>query len=99
MADIFERVLKSPRLPAAAHHPANWPLQMLQEWAEHQAGRAAAARTAIVRSRGFRAARAGLDSYNPDFILIWGDDRYENSREDGASDGNSFAKRFIAQTP
>jgi hypothetical protein len=30
---------------------------------------------------GFRAARADLDVFNPDFILIFGDDQYENFRE------------------
>jgi hypothetical protein len=38
MAGIFERALNSPRLPPAARDPANWPPQMRQEWAEHQAG-------------------------------------------------------------
>jgi hypothetical protein len=84
MAGIFERVLNSPRLPPAARDPANWPPQMRQEWADHQAGRAAGAH----RHRaieGFRAVRAALDAFNPDFILIWGDDHYENFREDGVA--------------
>src|SRR6478752_6174558 len=41
MAGIFERVLNSDRLPAAARDPANWPSAMRHEWSEHQAGRAA----------------------------------------------------------
>ena len=31
---------------------------------------------------GFRAVRRALDAFNPDFVLIWGDDQYENFRED-----------------
>jgi hypothetical protein len=31
---------------------------------------------------GFRAVRASLDAFNPDFVLIFGDDQYENFRED-----------------
>jgi hypothetical protein len=84
MAGIFERVLNSPRLPASARDPDNWPSQMQQEWAEHRAGRAAAAH----RHRaieGFRTVRAALDAFEPDFILIWGDDQYENFREDGVA--------------
>ena len=27
-------------------------------------------------------ARAALDAFNPDFVLMWGDDQYENFRED-----------------
>src|SRR5215469_18522604 len=77
MAGIFERVLNNPRLPAVAREPANWPSPMRQEWAEHQAGRAAAAhrRRAI---EGFRAVRAALDSSHPDFSLTSGDDQHEN---------------------
>ena len=26
--------------------------------------------------------RAALDAFNPDFVLMWGDDQYENFRED-----------------
>ena len=26
--------------------------------------------------------RAALDAFDPDFVLIWGDDQYENFRED-----------------
>ena len=32
--------------------------------------------------QGFRTLQAEIDSFNPDFILIWGDDQYENFRED-----------------
>ena len=98
MAGIFERVLNSPRLPPAARDPANWPPQMRQEWAEHQAGRAAPAH----RDRaieGFRAVRAALDSFNPDFILIWGDDQYENFREDGVAPFCVFALERLTRIP
>ena len=30
----------------------------------------------------FRQARAELDAFRPDFVLLWGDDQYENYRED-----------------
>ena len=30
----------------------------------------------------FRAIRKALDDFNPDLVLIWGDDQYENFRED-----------------
>ena len=30
----------------------------------------------------FRAVRKALDDFNPDLVLIWGDDQYENFRED-----------------
>jgi hypothetical protein len=90
MAGIFERVLNSPKLPAAARDPANWPLRMCQEWAEHQSAEAAAAHRQRA-AEGFRAVRAPLDTFNPDFVLIWGDDQYENFREDGVAPFCVFA--------
>ena len=98
MAGIFERVLNSPRLPPAARDPAGWPPQMQREWAGHQAGQAASAhrRRAV---DGFRAVRAALDSFNPDFILIWGDDQYQNFREDGVAQFCVFALDAIESRP
>jgi catalytic LigB subunit of aromatic ring-opening dioxygenase len=98
MAGIFERVLNSPRLPAAARDPANWPPQMQHEWVQHQASRAAPAhRDRAVE--GFRAVRAALDAFNPDFILIWGDDQSENFREDGVAPFCVFALDTIDSHP
>ena len=31
---------------------------------------------------GFRRVRAELDAFRPDAVLVWGDDQYENFRED-----------------
>src|ERR671922_312357 len=31
---------------------------------------------------GFRKARRLLDDFAPDFVVIWGDDQYENFKED-----------------
>ena len=31
---------------------------------------------------GFRTLRAEIDAFKPDFLLIWGDDQYENFKED-----------------
>ncbi len=98
MSGIFERVLYSKNLPEAARDPANWPAAMRQEWAEHQAGTAAPAH----RERavdGFRTVRAALDSFNPDFVLMWGDDQYENFREDGVASFCVFALDGIESQP
>ena len=32
--------------------------------------------------RSLRNARAQIDAFRPDFIVVWGDDQYENFRED-----------------
>jgi len=98
MAGIFERVLNSKGLPAAARDPANWPEPMRQEWAEHLAGRAAPAHRARA-IEGFRAVRAALDAFKPDFVLTWGDDQYENFREDGVAPFCVFALDAIESRP
>ena len=98
MAGILERVLQSPRLPDRMREPAAWPAAMRQEWDDHRAGLAAPAH----RRRsvdGFRAARAALDAFNPDFILMFGDDQYENFREDGVAAFGVFALDEVESTP
>ncbi|MSP00925.1 MAG: extradiol ring-cleavage dioxygenase [Acetobacteraceae bacterium] len=98
MAAILERVLQSPRLPDRMREPTAWPAPMQNEWAEHLAGRAAPAhRKRAVEA--FRAARAALDAFNPDFILMFGDDQYENFREDGVAPFCVFATDEIESRP
>ncbi len=31
---------------------------------------------------GLAKARAAIDEFKPDFVVIWGDDQYENFKED-----------------
>ncbi|GIT02341.1 MAG: hypothetical protein CM1200mP27_09660 [Chloroflexota bacterium] len=31
---------------------------------------------------GFRRLRYEIDAFNPDVVLVWGDDQYENFKED-----------------
>ena len=62
--------------------PARWPEPLRQELAANENGGAAAEhRRRLVG--GFRKAREALDAFKPDLVLIWGDDQYENFREDG----------------
>ncbi len=98
MAGITERVLKSPTIPDSMRQPTAWPDEMRREWDAHRAGRAAPAHRA--RSiAGFRAARAALDAFAPDFVLIFGDDQYENFREDGVAPFCVFATGDIDSRP
>ena len=70
---------------------------MQHEWAEHQAGRLAGPhRKRLVEA--FRAVRAALDAFNPDIVLIWGDDQYQNFREDGVAPFCVFAMDTIEFT-
>jgi hypothetical protein len=73
--------LDDPDIPAAEKDPANWPARMRAEWGDDQGTTAAAEhRTALVA--GFDKIRAKLDEFDPDVIVMWGDDQYENFKED-----------------
>ena len=69
------------RIPPELKIPANWPEPMRAEYGDDE-GYAAAVRLRERMVAGFRKLRAELDAFNPDFVVIWGDDQYENFRED-----------------
>lgn len=81
MANLLRGALKDPGLPPEAADPANWPAAMQAEWGDDQA-RASAAGHRAQLLEGFAAARKSIEEFNPDAILVWGDDQYENFRED-----------------
>lgn len=81
MAGVLRRTLEDPAIPAAEKNPANWPALMREEWGEDEGSSAAAVHRASLIS-GFERARDALDAFQPDVVLIWGDDQYENFRED-----------------
>lgn len=70
-----------PRIPAAMKDPANWPEPMRLEWGDDEGITAHKAHRARVL-RAFRTIREEIDAFKPDLILIWGDDQYENFRDD-----------------
>ena len=69
------------RVPKEMKDPRNWPEGMRLEYGEDEGVSAAREHRARLVD-GFRKIRAELDSFNPDLVLIWGDDQYENFRED-----------------
>jgi hypothetical protein len=78
---FLERLLKNPKIPDSAKDPKNWPPLMREEWG---ADRGLAASTEHRRRivAASRATRQALDAFKPDFVVMWGDDQYENFRED-----------------
>jgi hypothetical protein len=70
-----------PRIPAHLKDPANWPEPMQAEWGDDEGITAHRAHRARV-FKAFRKIREEIDAFQPDFILIWGDDQYENFKED-----------------
>jgi hypothetical protein len=81
MAFMLRNRLADPDIPAAPKDQGQWPDEMRAEWG-NDGGAAAGARHREAMLVGLRKARATLDAFKPDFILMWGDDQYENFRED-----------------
>src|SRR5712691_10573998 len=69
------------RIPERMRDPANWPEPMRLEWGDDEGITAHKAHRARVFS-AFRKIREEIDAFQPDFILMWGDDQYENFKED-----------------
>jgi hypothetical protein len=81
MSWILKRMLQNPHLPMKYRRPEGWPEAMRAEWSDDE-GAAAAHRHRARLLQALRNARAQIDQFRPDFIVIWGDDQYENFRED-----------------
>lgn len=81
MAYLLKRALQDPDLPVAYRNQSAWPAAMRQEYGTDD-GRSAAARHREFLVTQFRKARQILDDFQPDFIVLWGDDQYENFQED-----------------
>ena len=81
MAGILSRMLKNPDLPPHLRTPDGWPEPMRAEWANDQ-GTAQAAKHRAALVGWNRRVKAALDAFNPDFVLLWGDDQYENFQDD-----------------
>jgi hypothetical protein len=81
MTRIVRRVLQDPDLPERYRHPQGWPEPMRQEWGADE-GLSSARRHRAAVVPWFRKVRRALDDFAPDFVLVWGDDQYENFKED-----------------
>jgi len=94
-ANILRITLGSPNIPEQSKDPANWPQEMRAQYEnelecahEHQR-----------RHRdAFARVRAEIDDFQPDAVLIFGDDQYENFKEDVIPPFNVFCcDEFPAQ--
>ena len=81
LTGVFRYTLTAPNVPAAYKDKANWPKGMLEELGNDE-GLSAARRCGARFAADFRAMRRILDDFAPDLVLVWGDDQYENFRED-----------------
>ncbi|ALC25985.1 extradiol ring-cleavage dioxygenase [Streptomyces sp. CFMR 7] len=81
MAGLLRWTLQDEDIPAEEKDPANWPERMRKEWGADE-GRSAAAAHRRELVGHLRRCRAALDDFAPDHVVVWGDDQYENFRED-----------------
>ena len=81
MAGILRGRLKDPGVPAESKDVRNWPAKMQAEWGDDDGVKGAAAHRAAMLT-GLRKTRDAIDAFKPDVVLIWGDDQYENFKED-----------------
>jgi hypothetical protein len=81
LAGRAKSFMKDPLLPAEFKDPATWPEPMRREWANDE-GLVHSDKHRQELIDGFRWIRSELDAFNPDIVLIWGDDQYENFKED-----------------
>ena len=81
MTRILRTVLADPGLPAEYRDPATWPARMREEYGDDE-GRSAGRRHQAALETHFRRAREELDRFGPVVVMIFGDDQYENFKED-----------------
>jgi hypothetical protein len=81
MANLLRSTLKDPDIPAEKKDPSNWSQQAQDEWSTDGGAAAAGEHRARLRA-DLDKCRAELDEFNPDVVLVWGDDQYENFREE-----------------
>src|SRR5437764_1615735 len=78
---MMKASLDDPDMPAVMKNPANWPKQLRAELGNDW-GAATASRYREICRQHFAEARRALDAFKPDVIVMWGDDQYENFKED-----------------
>src|ERR1700726_4089167 len=73
--------LDDPDMPAEMKDPSRWPPQLREELGD-DFGATSAGKARQVFRRHFAEARRALDEFKPDVIVMFGDDQYENFKED-----------------
>ncbi|MCH8281358.1 MAG: hypothetical protein IIC96_11830 [Chloroflexi bacterium] len=78
-ANLVRRVAKSPLVPDEMKNPENWP-EAMQEQYSNEKVLAAEHQERMIEA--FRQVRRAIDDFGPDAVIIFGDDQYENFKED-----------------
>jgi hypothetical protein len=77
----IQKCLDDPALPEKFRAQEDWHPTMRAQWDNDQ-GQAHSDKHRQDLIDNFRRIRTELDAFNPDFVLLWGDDQYENFQED-----------------
>jgi hypothetical protein len=81
MAARVAKQLADGSLPPHLDSPEKWPAPMRAEWG-NDSGASFAARHREAYFKGVDRARAALEAFDPDAVILFGDDQYECFRED-----------------
>jgi hypothetical protein len=79
MAGLLRWTLGDPDIPEELKDPDSWSPEMRAEW-ERGTEAAAAHRAELLEN--LKRCREALDEFQPDVVVVWGDDQYENFREE-----------------
>jgi hypothetical protein len=80
----IQRAVNSPEVAARWKDQKNWPAEVREEFGDDMGAAAGVKHRAQVQEAVMKV-RDAIDSFNPDFVLIWGDDQWENFHDDMVS--------------
>ena len=95
-ANLLRMVQKSHLIDEKMKDPAAWPKEMQDQLAnEHEAAREHQAR----HQAAFAEARRAIDDFQPDAVIIFGDDQYENFKENIIPPFNMYCMDTFPTSP
>ncbi len=81
MANLLSWTLRDPDIPEQLKNVDCWSEEKRREWSDDFGASAAGEhRAALVEN--LKICREALDDFEPDIIVVWGDDQFENFREE-----------------
>ena len=80
MTAAFTRMINHPSTPAEAKSAAALPAELVAELGDDNGLAAAAVHRDRLR-RNLSRVRSRIDEFDPDLVVIWGDDQYENFKD------------------
>lgn len=95
-ANLLRAILKSPRVPEEKKDPASWHAEMREQW-EHEPESAREHQDR--HRRAFGRIRQAIDAFEPDAVIVFGDDQYENFKEDIIPPFNLFCMDSFEARP